>query len=103
MGNCVKYHGGVDRSTPPRTDEGPDPPAPGLRHARTVQAHEALSSRDLGVPAGLPRESVRVDARTMDHLQVGQMTNRVVKDVLDTGAGNQAVDIAASGGESWAR
>ncbi|NHF66059.1 hypothetical protein [Xanthomonas hortorum] len=39
----------------------------------------------------------------MAHLQVGQMANRVVKDVLDTGAGNQVVDVAASGGESWAR
>jgi hypothetical protein len=68
-----------------------------------VTAHQSLERRELGVLSALPRRRVQVNSQTMDHLRIAQRANNLVKAVLDSGAGNQAVDIAASGGESWAR
>ncbi|RFP13211.1 hypothetical protein D0T25_24350 [Duganella sp. BJB488] len=53
----------------------------------------------------LPRapKRIRVDAQTFEHLELAQTVNLVVKDAFVAGAGNQRLDILASGGESWAR
>lgn len=72
--------------------------------AATVRAHRHFSPRDLGM-GGLSNapKRVAVSSETFRHLEVAEVVNQVVKDAIVAGAGNQKLDILATGGESWAR
>lgn len=70
----------------------------------TVRAHRRFSPADLGM-GGLSSAPKRIGVRpdTYRHLEVAETVNQVVKDAFVAGAGNQKLDILATGGESWAR
>lgn len=72
--------------------------------ASTVRAHRQFSPADLGM-GGLSQAPKRIGVRpdTFHHLEVAETVNQVVKDAFVAGAGNQKLDILATGGESWAR
>ncbi|HWW72574.1 MAG TPA: hypothetical protein VN089_21745 [Duganella sp.] len=72
--------------------------------AGTVSAHRRFSAQDLGM-GELSRAPKRVGVtpQTFEHLEVAQTVNQAVKDAFLAGAGNQKLDILATGGESWAR
>ena len=106
MGNfCVGSNSGRAAHSVNSTDcGGVDPLTLGSQNGATQKAHAVLSPRELGALSGLPRRrTVRVDSETMHHLEVGHMANLATAAVLDTGSGCQVVDVAATGGESWAR
>jgi hypothetical protein len=75
----------------------------------TVKAHELLAPEELGLtryanpPGEAPRHVVRVRPETLKHLKAAQLAHQVVQSTFVAGAGNQVLDVLASGGESWAR
>ena len=108
MGNCIGNASATASSSHRSSShvaEIRDPLAPGHHHGATVKAHQALSAAEMGLPEGMPvrRAPVQVDPTTMHHLDVARRVNLATCAVLDTGSGCQKVDIAATGGESWAR
>jgi hypothetical protein len=105
MGNCLRAGSThTDHLSTSYANDGNDGFDPLAHSGPTVKAHETLSRRELGVLAGLPRKRpVNVNSQTMHHLGVGRLANLAVGSVMESGSGCQAVDIAGSGGESWAR
>jgi len=67
-----------------------------------VKTHESVAAHDLGIGA-YRRETVQVAPSTLQNLQAALWANRAARRVMKHGAGNQRVDIHATGGESWAR
>ena len=74
-----------------------------------VKAHELLAPDELGLrryanpPGEGAQHVVRVKPETLRHLKAAQLANQVVQSAFVAGAGNQKLDVLASGGESWAR
>ncbi|MCL1622634.1 type III effector [Ralstonia pseudosolanacearum] len=67
-----------------------------------VKTHESVAAQSLGL-GGYSHQTVRVTPSTLQNLKAASWANRVAKNVMEHGAGNQRVDIHASNGESWAR
>lgn len=74
-----------------------------------VKAHETLAPEELGLrryanpPGRAAQHVVRVKPETLKNLKAAQLANQVVQSAFVAGAGNQKLDVLASGGESWAR
>ncbi|ATZ11985.1 hypothetical protein KQH34_16235 [Erwinia amylovora] len=66
------------------------------------KVHETHSASSLGL-SGYQHREVVVSSGTMSALADASWANRVVKNVLPHGAGNQQHSIHATSGESWAR
>ncbi|WP_190275180.1 hypothetical protein [Collimonas fungivorans] len=67
-----------------------------------VKVHENVNARALGLNSYANR-TVRVSSPALEHLKAASWANRVSKQILNSGAGNQETDIHATSGESWAR
>ncbi|MFC3396161.1 hypothetical protein [Brenneria rubrifaciens] len=68
----------------------------------STKIHQSYSAQSLGLSQYQYR-TVQVKSSTMDALADAAWANKVVKNVLHAGAGNQIQDISESYGESWAR
>ncbi|ARF52720.1 hypothetical protein [Pantoea stewartii] len=67
------------------------------------KVHQTYSASSLGLPGGYQHREVVVSSGTMSALADASWANRVVKNVIPHGAGNQRHSILATSGESWAR
>lgn len=113
MFDRTRLPAGSSRAEPPPTAASRDPLAETRaareRGAPTVKAHELLAPEELGLPryANPPGEAarhiVRVRPETLKNLKAAQLAHQVVQSTFVAGAGNQKLDVLASGGESWAR
>lgn len=71
--------------------------------ADTVEVHQNVASGALGLPDGYAHRTVSVPSEVFENLKAAGRANRTTRAVLHAGASNQASDIRASEGESWAR
>ncbi|ADX46590.1 Eop3 protein [Paracidovorax avenae ATCC 19860] len=82
---------------------GVDPMALSAGNGSKVSVSTPTRRHQLGLLQDLPRRQVQVHSQVLRNMEIGQMANDVVDGVMQSGSGCQAVDIAGTGGESWAR
>ncbi|WP_233423724.1 type III effector [Paracidovorax citrulli] len=68
-----------------------------------VKVHENVHSSTLGISGGYRHKTVSVPSEVFENLKAAGRANRITRNVMHAGAGNQVTDIRASQGESWAR